>query len=75
MSTLSKEKHDKIQRDLAVFQKKSNSMLDFAVYSHINAGETDINNVSKKVRLTKESLVSKITSSLFKVTGDRISIV
>lgn len=71
----SKARHDKIQQEIAQFPDKSSSMIDFFVHKSVSTGVTSIDELAKKLRLSKDAIISNVSSRLFKVTGDSIQLV
>jgi hypothetical protein len=74
MSNFSKEHHDKIQASVSAFRKRSNSMIDFAVANEIEKGNTDVERMSLKFRMTMDNIKNSISKSLFDVRGNTITL-
>ncbi len=68
-----KEMHKKFQRDVSIFnQQKNLKAIDVMVIRHIKAGENDVNELSKAMKITKDQLISSISKSIFKIKNDTI---
>ncbi|QFT40035.1 MULTISPECIES: hypothetical protein [unclassified Vibrio] len=67
--------HDKFQNDVKAFQEtQTNSVVDVMVYRYVQSGNTSLESISKRFKMTSSRLLAAISDKLFKVDGDNISL-